>query len=244
MLQKAIQKESTSSLWMIFAIQAKTWFWKLCQENASCCVDVEAISAPARFRSSMPQRYIWSATVLLVACFRYVALHATSAEISVWVIILSRRDALKRRAEVRDLWQQASHDKCAVAFKFVLCEKPKPSGREAELIDAEHQSFGDIQLVDCEEGYSRGRLVQKVRAGMNFFLSQSAQSDPSLIGSFQFLCIQCSQLRKLAMPLRLPLQHMASTAEACILLKARPLCPLHYRKQARRQRDRITSLDV
>ncbi|OLP91107.1 putative beta-1,3-galactosyltransferase 20 [Symbiodinium microadriaticum] len=97
-----------------------------------------------------------------------------SASTSVWVIITSRRDGFKRRAAARELWQDASCDQCKVIFQFVVCKEPQLSPSDAAQLDAEVKSFGDVQLLDCEEGYDKGRLVQKVSAGMRDFLSRSS----------------------------------------------------------------------
>ena len=97
-----------------------------------------------------------------------------SASTSVWVIITSRRDGFKRRAAARELWQDASCDQCKVIFQFVVCKEPQLSPSDAAQLDAEVKSFGDVRLLDCEEGYDKGRLVQKVSAGMRDFLSRSS----------------------------------------------------------------------
>ena len=125
--------------------------------------------------------YLLSAAAVLVACLSYAAIRSTSTDISVWVIILSRRDALARRAAVRDLWRAASREKCRVSFQFLICRKPQPSLHLTTQLDEEREEFGDLGMLDCEEGYGKGRLVQKVLAGMKDFLSRSASSDSSCI---------------------------------------------------------------
>ena len=115
-----------------------------------------------------------SVGAIFVACLSYAAMRPTSANTSVWVIITSRRDGFKRRVATRKLWQDASCDQCKVIFQFLVCKKPQPSPSEAAQLDAEVESFGDVQLLDCEEGYDKGRLVQKVLAGMKDFISRSS----------------------------------------------------------------------
>ena len=101
---------------------------------------------------------------------------------TVWAIILSRPDGFARRAAVREVWQDASRDKCRVIFQFVVCNQPPLPSREAERLNAEVETFRDIQLLDCKEGYGHGMLVQKVLAGMKDFLLRSS-AVPRLIGN-------------------------------------------------------------
>eukprot|EP00448_Togula_jolla_P008558 CAMPEP_0170615258 /NCGR_PEP_ID=MMETSP0224-20130122/25240_1 /TAXON_ID=285029 /ORGANISM="Togula jolla, Strain CCCM 725" /LENGTH=374 /DNA_ID=CAMNT_0010940975 /DNA_START=1 /DNA_END=1125 /DNA_ORIENTATION=+ len=95
---------------------------------------------------------------------------------SLFAAVFTRRDDIERRALVRPMWQDASKDWGQVVARFAVCspvEGEDPS-LQARLLQ-ESETYNDLMLLDCEEGYLNGTLTRKVLASMHAFLLHYSQ---------------------------------------------------------------------
>ena len=114
---------------------------------------------------------------------------------SIYVSVFSRRDAAPRREDIRAMWHEAGNDFGKMTAEFALCQAPRgedPSVSAA--INAEAKKYGDVRVMDCEEGYLNGILTKKVAASMNVFFKEFRDRDyfmkidDDTFGSFRRIC--------------------------------------------------------
>jgi len=101
---------------------------------------------------------------------------AASAEIpSMFVAIMTTRDTpvLKRNA-IRELWNSVNGGTGHVCYRFIVCTKNDTL--QTSLV-AEQTSYGDLLVLDCEEGYAHGLLTKKVIATMDLYRNAASRTD-------------------------------------------------------------------
>lgn len=98
---------------------------------------------------------------------------------TVFVAVMSARGSEAKRNGSRALWHRVEKEGHATA-RFIICndssqdEDPKAV---AKALKAEAKRFHDLVFLQCEEGYSHGRLTLKVLASMKHFHNQRARQD-------------------------------------------------------------------
>jgi len=96
-------------------------------------------------------------------------------EPSIFVVVMSRRDAFQRRALIRDMWMRITGASGNVTARFAICKHPEESTGDDKLdasLQEEKEIHGDVLILSCSEGYGHGFLTRKALAAMEVF-SQS-----------------------------------------------------------------------
>lgn len=97
-----------------------------------------------------------------------------------FVAVFSRRTDASRRGLVRNMWRSADWGSGNVTARFVLCDKPDSATAEksntSHSLGEEERRFGDVLILDCQEGYGHGLLTRKVLAAMQHFVHQRDSS--------------------------------------------------------------------
>jgi len=97
---------------------------------------------------------------------------------TIFVAILSRRSAGPRRALIRKAWERADLNQGKLLTRFALCER-EDDGLGAGL-QAENETYGDLMIMNCSEGYGQGRLTKKTLAAMQTYSESPVYSQQQL----------------------------------------------------------------
>jgi len=143
-------------------------------------------AAPAKRKS----QHLSSSEVPGPNTSKYFASQAplTEPEIpSMFVAIMTQRDrpVLERNA-IRELWNSVNANSGRICYRFIVCKRDPGklstdslSGKillEQSLV-AEQTAYGDLLLLDCEEGYAEGMLTKKVIATMDAYRNAASRPD-------------------------------------------------------------------
>lgn len=108
-------------------------------------------------------------------------LHVSSArdeQVSVFVAVFTRRNGGVRRNLTRAMWTHARDStQDNITVKFAVCNKAE-DGEPSSVADSieEELSYGDVELLDCNEGYGEGALTRKVLAAMKLYVEKHRNS--------------------------------------------------------------------
>jgi len=90
---------------------------------------------------------------------------------TVFVAVMSARGSEEKRNGSRALWHRVEKEGQAKA-RFIICNDTSHDDDPAAVtkaLKAEAKKFNDLVFLECEEGYSHGRLTLKVLASMKYF---------------------------------------------------------------------------
>jgi hypothetical protein len=93
---------------------------------------------------------------------------------SMFVAVMSRRESFARRNLLRDMWEKADRGWGDVRAEFVICSQPDAETNLVHVnrrLREEQTTYGDVTIVDCQEGYLEGRLTLKLISAMRHFLN-------------------------------------------------------------------------
>lgn len=104
--------------------------------------------------------------------------HASSTCGSMYVAVFSRRETPSVRKDIRKLWREVGQDFGNVTAEFVLCQPHQGEAASvAAAIREEQMTYGDVRVMDCEDGYLNGTLTKKAAAAMKVFVEEYGGSD-------------------------------------------------------------------
>lgn len=93
---------------------------------------------------------------------------------SIFVAIFSRRSAGSRRELLRDVWARADYKQGKLQVRFALC------GSDDQLeapLRLENDTYGDLMIMPCQEGYGDGMLTRKTLSAMQEYQRNFRQQE-------------------------------------------------------------------
>jgi len=93
---------------------------------------------------------------------------------SIFVAIFSRRSADSRRELLRDVWARADYKQGKLQVRFALCEDEDHLGTPLRL---ENETYGDLMIMPCREGYGDGMLTRKTLSAMQEYQRNFRQQE-------------------------------------------------------------------
>jgi len=93
---------------------------------------------------------------------------------SIFVAIFSRRGADSRRQLLRDVWSRADYKQGKLQVRFALCEHEDHLDEPLRL---ENETYGDLMIMQCREGYGDGMLTKKTLSAMQEYQRNFRQQE-------------------------------------------------------------------
>jgi len=91
---------------------------------------------------------------------------------AIFVFVMSSRVNVNRREAIRAMWADADQGWGQLKAKFTVCLRQPHEGEDmavGKALKEEIKQHDDIIAIDCEEGYTEGRLTKKLLAAMHKF---------------------------------------------------------------------------
>lgn len=92
---------------------------------------------------------------------------------SLFATIFSKQDSQLQRSQIRSMWESAGDKYGSVKGVFAICSRPALT----ENVVDESSAYGDLLVLDCDEGYLEGLLTRKVARAMEAYLADYSNYD-------------------------------------------------------------------
>lgn len=91
---------------------------------------------------------------------------------SMFVAVFTTRDLPKgHRDIIRRMWSEVDHGSGMICFRFIVCRRgAKNEGNSSTVTTWETDARNDLLVFDCEEGYTKGLLTQKLAMVMQAYV--------------------------------------------------------------------------